>query len=77
MAMETVFQALSSVYSAQILLATHSPVVLSNAEPKSVICFKKDSDGATDMVLGSEHPELRNWQGEVNFSVLYASGVLG
>jgi len=46
MAMETVFQALSSVYSAQILLATHSPVVLSNAEPKSVICFKKDSADA-------------------------------
>ena len=77
MAMETVFQALRSVYSAQILLATHSPVVLSNADPETVICFKKDADGATDMVLGSEHPELRNWQGEVNFSVLYASGVLG
>ena len=77
MAMETVFQALRSVYSAQILLATHSPVILSNADPETVICFKKDTDGATDMVLGSEHPELRNWQGEVNFSVLYASGVLG
>ena len=77
MAMETVFQALSSVYSAQILLATHSPVVLSNADPETVICFKKDSGGATDMVLGSEHPELRNWQHEVNLGVLYASGVLG
>jgi len=77
MAMETVFQALRSVYSAQIILATHSPVVLSNADPESVICFKKDVGGATDMVLGSEHPELRNWQGEVNLGVLYASGVLG
>jgi predicted ATPase len=77
MAMETVFQALRSVYSAQILLATHSPVVLSIADPETVICFKKDADGATDMVLGSEHPELRNWQGEVNLGVLHASGVLG
>lgn len=77
MAMETVYQSLSSVYSAQILMATHSPVVVSHADPEDVICFKKDDTGATDMVLGSEHPQLAGWQGEVELSVLYASGVLG
>lgn len=77
MAMETVFQSLHSVYSAQILLATHSPVVLGLAGLRDVLCFKKDTEGATDIVLGNEHPKLKNWQTGVRLSDLYASGVLG
>lgn len=76
-AMETVYQSLSSVYDAQILIATHSPVILGCAEPDQVLCFKKDDQGATDIVSGSEHPGLRQWQGALNMSELYASGVLG
>jgi predicted ATPase len=77
MAMETVYQALRSVYSAQILLATHSPVILGCAETEEVLCFKKDDHGATDVVSGQDHPALRTWQGNLNLSDLYASGVLG
>jgi hypothetical protein len=76
-AVETVFQSLSSVYDAQILLATHSPVILSQAERDKVLCFKKTESGATDIVLGSEHPKLKDWKGSPNLSVLFASGVLG
>ena len=76
-AMETVYQSLSSVYSAQILVATHSPVVLGSAEPPHILCFKKDNKGATDIVRGDMHPALTDWQGEIELSVLYASGVLG
>ena len=77
MAMETVFQALRSVYGAQILLATHSPVILGCAEPEQILCFKKDKSGATDIVLGSEHPALKQWKGSLSLATLYASGVLG
>ena len=59
-AVEAVFQSLSSVYDAQILLATHSPVILSVAEADTVLCFKKNDEGATDIVLGSDHPALRD-----------------
>lgn len=76
-AVETMFQSLSSVYDAQILLATHSPVILSLVEPRQLLCFAKTEDGATDIVLGSDHPALREWQGETNLSVLFASGLLG
>ncbi len=76
-AVETMFQSLSSVYDAQILLATHSPVILSLVEPGQLLCFAKTPDGATDIVLGSEHPALKEWRGETNLSVLFASGVLG
>ena len=76
-AVETVFNSLSSVYNAQVLLATHSPVILSVADVKNVLCFKKTESGATDIVRGDEHPALRHWKGEVNLSVLFAGGVLG
>jgi predicted ATPase len=76
-AVGTVIDSLSSVYNAQILLATHSPVILSTISPDKVLCFAKDEQGATDIVLGSDHPALRDWKGEENLGVLYASGVLG
>lgn len=76
-AVETVFQSLSSVYDAQILLASHSPVILSLAEANKVLCFKKTDAGATDIVVGSEHPALRDWQGQTNLGSLFAGGVLG
>jgi predicted ATPase len=76
-AVETMFQSLTSVYDAQILLATHSPVILSLADADSILCFAKSADGATDIVTGREHPALQDWRGEVNLGVLFASGVLG
>jgi predicted ATPase len=76
-AVETLFQSLSSVYDAQVLLASHSPVILSIAEPHQVLCFKKTEDGATDIVAGSEHPALRSWKRETTLGELFAAGVLG
>jgi predicted ATPase len=76
-AAETVFQSLSSVYDAQILLASHSPVILGIAKAENVLCFAKTSDGATDIVAGNFHPALKEWKGETNLGELFASGVLG
>ena len=75
-AVSAVYDSLSSVYEAQMLLATHSPVVLNAARLDDVLCFAKDGAGSTDIVLGSEHPDLRQWQGEVDLGTLLASGVL-
>lgn len=76
-AVEPVFQSLSSVYDAQVLLASHSPVVLSLVQPNQVLCFAKDLEGATDVVSGDHHPALKEWRGSPNFNVLFAAGVLG
>lgn len=76
-AVETMFQSLSSVYGAQILLATHSPVILAMVEPAQVLCFAKTDEGATDIVSGRDHPALRDWRGESDLGVLFAGGVLG
>ncbi|MDD5435621.1 MAG: AAA family ATPase [Nitrospira sp.] len=76
-AVETVFHSLSSVYNAQILLATHSPVILSMVGADKVLCFAKTPEGATDIISGSNHPALKEWQGETNLGILFAGGVLG
>lgn len=76
-AVETVIQSLSSVYNAQVLLATHSPVILSTVEPSDVLCFAKNNNGATEIITGNNHPALRNWKGSPNLGVLFAGGVLG
>jgi len=75
-AIECAYQSLSSVYSAQILLASHSPIILSMMEPKHLLCFGKTSEGVTDIVMGTEHPKLREWKGNPNLSMLFASGIL-
>jgi predicted ATPase len=75
-AVETMFQSLSSVYDAQLLLATHSPIILGIAEVQSVLCFAR-TEGATAIVSGDKHPVLAEWRGETDLGVLFAAGVLG
>ena len=77
LAVDCVFQSLSSVYESQVLLATHSPVVLRMAALEEALCFAKNSDGATDVVRGDDHPRLKNWRESPNMDVLFASGVIG
>jgi hypothetical protein len=76
-AVETMYQSLSNVYGAQLLLATHSPVILSLVEPRHLLCFAKTLTGATDIVAGNDHPALRDWQRETDLADLFAAGVLG
>ena len=77
LAVETVFQSLSSVYDAQILLTTHSPLVARLTEPDRLLCLARDEVAGTDMIAGTEHPRLRDWQGSADLGTLLASGVLG
>ena len=75
-AVESIVDSLTSLYSTQVLLATHSPVIMSCVEPDQVLCFAKTELGETDIVLGKNHPNLKAWRGEENLSVLFAAGVL-
>ena len=76
-AIEAVFESLSSVYDGQVLLTTHSPLVVGLTKPEQVLCFAKHSSGATAIVRSSEHPQLEDWRGQVDLGTLYAAGVLG
>ncbi len=76
-AVATAFDSLSSMYEAQVFMASHSLMFLNSAEMADVLCFAKDRSGATDIVSGSEHPLLQGSLGEVALGTLFASGVLG
>ena len=73
---ETVIQSLSSVYDAQVLLATHSAGIARLTDVEQLLCFACDEKNGSDIVAGSAHPRLRGWRG-ADVGTLLASGVLG
>jgi predicted ATPase len=75
-AIEAVYQSLSSVDDGQVLVATHSPVLVAHVTPDQLLCFAKTPNEATDIIRGDRHPRLRDWKGELNLSQLYAAGIL-
>lgn len=75
-ALETIYQSLSSIYSAQVLVSSHSPILLNMAKPEQLLCFSKSPDGVK-IVRGNEHPALKDWRNEVSLGTLAASGILG
>ncbi|MBI1346910.1 AAA family ATPase [bacterium] len=76
-AVEILYEALSCVYHAQILVATHSPVLLGMVKPEQILRFARNDAGATDIVRGDRHPMLTDWQQEVSLQDYFVSGVLG
>lgn len=76
-AIEAVYQSLSSVYDSQVLIASHSPELLMCAEPKDVLCFSKDEEGATQIIPGDQHPRLAHWRSAADVDLLFASEIMG
>lgn len=76
LAIESIYQSLSSVYNSQVFLATHSPAILNLAKLKEILCFSKTESGNVDVIRGEDHPKLRNWQEKVDIASLHAAGVL-
>mgnify|MGYP000936448697 CR=1 FL=1 len=76
-AIEAVLQSLSSTYDSQLLISSHSPVVLANSELSQILCSRLNGDGAATIVAGTAHPQLKEWKGQVDLGALFAAGVLG
>ena len=75
LAIEAIYRSLSSAYSSQVLIATHSPVLLACTEPKELLCFSKRG-GETQIIRGDQHPRLAHWQSAADVDLLFASDVL-
>ena len=75
LALEAVYQSLSSVYDSQVMVATHSPVLLRCAQPQETLCFARNREGATDIVAGDRHPLLSGWRDSADMDLLFASGI--
>jgi predicted ATPase len=74
-ALEVLLQALSSIPSAQMFLATHSPLVVQLVPVQSLLCFKRDDQG-THIVPGNQHPILRDWNGVPDIASIFSSRIL-
>jgi predicted ATPase len=71
-AIEVVLQSLSSVYDSQVLISSHSSVVLANSELRHVLCFHLHEKGGVSIVRGIDHPQLREWKGQIDLGALFA-----
>ena len=76
-AIEAILQALTSLYDSQVWISTHSPVVLAQTEVSHVLCARIGADGAVEVLAGTQHPRLQDWQGELDLGSLFAVGILG
>ncbi|MEQ8188769.1 MAG: AAA family ATPase [Candidatus Eremiobacterota bacterium] len=76
LAIESLYQSVSSVYANQVILATYSPAILNLSQAEDILCFSKTESGAVDIILGDEHTKLKGWGKDINLATLYASGVL-
>lgn len=77
LAIEAVYQSLSSVYDSHVFVTTHSPTLLGCASSREVLCFARDREGAVDVVSGADHPRLGEWRGAAEMDLLFAPDVLG
>lgn len=76
LAVETIYQSLSSVYGAHVFVASHSPTLLGCAELGQILCFSKTDADGTRVTPGKKHRRLRNWRGAIDTPLLFASDVL-
>ncbi|MCY4415054.1 MAG: AAA family ATPase [Chloroflexi bacterium] len=74
--LEALYDSLSCVYDAQVLLASHSPEFVAIANVDHLLCFGKTRDGVVDLVRGEAHPLLVDWQHETDLGTFFASGIL-
>ena len=77
LAVETVYQSLSSVHGSQVLAATHSPVFLRCAELDEILCFSKTENGATQVIPADHRLTIAEWRSLSGTDLLFASPALG
>ena len=75
-AMQEVLDALQPAGHRQVLVATQSPEILADADPKTVLCFARDERGLPDAVPVLAHPLMEDWNGDLNLSLVLGSGML-
>ena len=76
-AIEAVLQGLSSLHDSQVLVSSHSPIVVAQVPLDQLLAARLQRDGTAEIVAGAEHPRLVDWKGEVDLGTLFAAGVLG
>ncbi len=75
-ALEVIVRSLSTIPGGQVLVATHSPLVVQQVGREALLCFSRGVAG-TSIVHGPFHPRLEEWEGVPDLATIHASGILG
>lgn len=76
-AIEAILQSLESLYSSQVWISSHSPVVLAASKLDQLLCARQSADHGVVVVAGEDHPRLKDWRGGIDLGSLFAAGILG
>lgn len=76
-AIESVLQSLSSMYNSQVWVSSHSPIVLASTKLDQLLCACIANGGGVEIIVGTDHPRLKEWRGGIDLGSLFAAGVLG
>lgn len=76
-ALEIILKALAAIPSAQVFVATHSPLVVQQAGVEPLLCFRRSGQGGVQILSGARHPALKEWNGVPDLATIFASRVLG
>lgn len=76
-AIESVLDSLTNVRDAQVLVSSHSPVVVAHTDLKDLLCLQQTPEEGSTVVRGDQHPRLQEWKGQPGLSTLFAAGILG
>jgi len=74
--LEIILRSLSTIPESQMLLATHSPLVIQQVGKDPLLCFSYDFDG-THIHPARQHPALAEWDGTPDLATIFAMGLLG
>jgi predicted ATPase len=74
-AIEAVMQSLCTLYESQVMVSTHSPIVLADRKLSELITTRIERSGEATVVPGPEHPRLIAWKGAIDLGSLFATGV--
>lgn len=78
-AVDVVLEALRSVYGSQVLVSTHSPVVVAATDLDQMLAADNSGTQGARVLPAADHPRLQAWKHNrtPNLATLYATGVLG
>lgn len=74
---ELLVEALQTIHGSQVLVSSHSPLVLAKCQPNQVVCLSVDEKGSAAAIRGNLHPALKDWKKSMDLGTLLAGGVLG
>jgi predicted ATPase len=75
MALEIILRSLSAIPDGQMLITTHSPLVVQQVGPKPLLCFKRMEKGV-EIIPGPDHPALKDWDGTPDLGIFFAASIL-